>query len=205
MKQITDFVSSMWRNREGPFENLLRLISYGVMVIPGVGWLGFALVQLASALGWGLGDIGGAVDKYLHLEPGPELRMPQQSNIESAFKEILQQKTASASDEEMIKLAFLGGLFRLTGLIPKIASGLISVMKYIILAAGMTQLGDLYPGNIGSSKDPGVQAPEEDEEGSQDPEKYTQEGGMGLFKMLSDPASGISKMINPFSSLNPLG
>lgn len=208
LQQVTDKIRQLWRNREGPFENIFRLLSYMVPFVPGLGWGVFALEKVASMFGWGMGDLGGALDKAMNLDPGTHLGMPDNEDIERGVTTMFeQQQKAASSNEELQKVASIGGLFRLIGGAGKISRILFSVLKWLLLAFGITKLGDMYAGATGQTGTPekGIldEITEDEEKEKPKGPAYTSEDVSGLMDIMNP--EGLANMFNPIKLLNPLG
>jgi hypothetical protein len=133
----------MWRQNEGPFENILRLITYLIPFVPGLGWTAFILEKAASiALDMGLEDIGRYIDQALGLGPGSEVNPADETKVIDLITQMVKEKQASNTNDEMKKQAFLvWGLLRA---IPGAVRILFTVFKAILLAVGASSVGEIY-------------------------------------------------------------
>lgn len=191
----------MFRENEGPFENLFRLLSYASAAF---GIWAFIIAQGADLLGWGLADLGELIDRTFRLSPGPNLEIPKQHQLESVLTSVLNMKTSEASEEEMVKIAYISGLLRMVGGIPRLASAIIKFVKYVLLMLGLTKLGDMYT-EFGGKKNPGAGMVEglvgEETEEEKEDTTYSEDQARGLMQLMTP--SGITKLVNPMQSFKP--
>jgi len=191
ISDITDKIREIWRDREGPFENIFRIMSYLIPFVPGLGWTVFALETGASYLGWGMGDFGGALDKAMGLEPGTHLSITGPSDIEIGLKNVFRQLASSANEDEIKKVAFAGAFFKLIGAVPKLARFIFEAIKFLLLAFGLTKLGDMY-----SIKDTVTNIVDETQKKDNGGASglLSEEQAGGLIELIKDP----TKLIKPF-------
>lgn len=142
VEPLKKLVLSMWRQNEGPFENILRLITYLIPFVPGLGWTAFILEKVASiVLNMGLEDIGRYIDKALGLHPGSEISSAHEAKVVDLITQMVKSKQAQPHNE-LKKEAFL--IWSLLRAIPGAIRVLFTVFKVILLAVGATSIGDLY-------------------------------------------------------------
>lgn len=78
---IKDWVSKVWKENRGPFENLFSVAIYASPMM-GVGWVPMLLSTVGShLLGFGVRDLGKVIDKHLGLGPGD---MPSDNDFNKA-------------------------------------------------------------------------------------------------------------------------
>jgi len=142
-------VSVVWRDSEGPFENLFRLISYSPVLFAGFGGLLLTLIdKFASWFGYGIEDFGAWLDKKLGKGPKSDVTPQDADNLNNLFMGMLEAKAALDNNGQMIKVAGLGGIFRLFGgpgkLAKMITSLILRAFAFIAMALGASSTGDIY-------------------------------------------------------------
>lgn len=137
-----DYIKEIWRNSEGPFENILRIGSYLLSIMGISGWLLLALDKyLSYSYQMGIEDLGRWLDQQLGLGPGDSI---ERQHVD-AIPQLLEGLSSSAArDENMTKVAFLGGLFSLVRYGKLLASLIWKMVIFLISAFGLTKLGDMY-------------------------------------------------------------
>jgi len=154
LSQVTNKIKEIWRVNEGPFANIFRILSYAIPFIPGLGWTVFALEKLAAFFGWGMGNLGGALDREFGLQPGSEI--PSIDQLTGGLDRMFGVVTAANGNEEIIKKAgIISSVLKMVGGTKLIARFLWSVVKWLVLAFGVTKLGDIYTAATGTTKMPG--------------------------------------------------
>lgn len=150
-ERIKNEILGIWRTNEGPFQNIFRLFSYAIPFVPGLGWGVFLLEKLAGALGLGLSDLGEYLDRGLGLSAGSDFDLSDAlGRIANWLKGLFSKMPALAhhEDEQLRKLAFLGGLLQLIGggarLVPKLISLIGSVVGWLLLAVGANNINNIY-------------------------------------------------------------
>jgi len=150
--------SVVWRDNEGPFENLFRLISYSPVLFAGLGGLALTGIDKIISYMWGMGleDFGAWIDKQLGKGPKSDVT-PQDYD---ALKDILTQRlqsNARVNNGQMVKVAGLGGIFKLFGGTGKVVNMILSfVMRafaFVAMALGATSTGDIYDKVKGVAKE----------------------------------------------------
>lgn len=139
MSVVKDAVKSIWRDDQGPGENIGRLISY----IPSAfGWGGMALTaidKILSEYGYGLEDYG----RYLDESGLIDVMLGAQVFAEVDYE---MHKVSSISDG-LVKKAFLWSkitkYMARRGLLKALWAAFKKAAKYIIMAFGLTHLGEL--------------------------------------------------------------
>lgn len=139
-QKLLELIKTLWRNTEGPFENILRLISYAGVLLPG-GLIIIAMDKIASMFGMGLEDLGKYLDNKLNLGPRSSLN---ENNLDNAVNllEELSKKQASVH-EKLIKNAGLLSFVRGNG-IKTTFKGLWMLIKWLLTALAITNFSDLY-------------------------------------------------------------
>ena len=140
---------NLWRDREGPLQNIFRLGSY---ILSLMGWSGVAFLALDKYLSFkyqmGVEDIGKWLDSKLGLGPGDSVEQHHVGQIGQLIDGFLVQ--AEADNDNITKLAFVGGLLKVIGGGKMIASIVWKIVKFLIVALGLTKLGDLYEEGVSS-------------------------------------------------------
>lgn len=190
MKDIADKFKTLWRAREGTFENIFRLLSYLIPFVPGLGWGVFILERVATAFGWGMADFGGAIDKEL----GTISNVTYADFSEAVTNVIEKKKEAAFTEEDIIKVAWIGGLMKLIMGIPRAAQLVWKAIKALLFMFGVTHVGDLVAKMTDSTEPIGTALLEqvkqkEDDSGLLDVEQLS-----GLTELIKDP----TKLIRPF-------
>lgn len=139
-EKLLKLLKTLWRNNEGPFENLLRLVSYAGVILPG-GFVIIALDKIASMFGFGLEDLGRYLDKKLNLGPGANITENTMSDAANII-ESLSSKEAN-SKNILIKNAGLWS-FLSKGGVKTTFKGLWAIVKWLLTALALTNFGDLY-------------------------------------------------------------
>ena len=141
-------VSVVWRDNEGPFENLFRLISYSPVLFAGFGGLLVTLIdKFASWFGYGLEDFGAYIDKKLGKGPKSDVSAQDVPALNNLFTGLLEAKAASQNGQ-MVKVAGLGSIFKLFGGTGKLVNLIISLVlrafAFVAMALGAASTGDIY-------------------------------------------------------------
>lgn len=202
LTDLKDAIASIWRSNEGFCENFFRILSYLVPFVPGLGWGVFVLEKIASLFGYGMSDLGGAIDRAMGWAPSTNLSITENdlSDGVGGFLKDLMKPNAASSEEEIVKIAFLGGLFKLIGAIPKLIPILWKAVKFLLLAFGLTKVGDVYSTLSGTTVAPGQVLLEQTTDKKEDKEKdvgLTQENLEGLMGLVTNP----SALMQPFTKL----
>jgi hypothetical protein len=150
----------------------------------------------------GLAALGAAIDRFLGWAPSETLNINQESfydGIKGFFGNILKPK-AAASEEEMVKLAWLGGLLAMVKAIPRVLTLLWTAVKFLLLAFGFSKVGEIYSAVTGTTKPPGAAmlrglTDEEEKETS----GLSEEQAKNLMGLVTDP----SKLIQPITKMIP--
>jgi len=200
LSDLGETIMSIWRSNEGFCENFFRILSYLIPFVPGLGWSVFVLEKIATFFGYGLADLGGAIDRALGWGPNPSLHIQEEDLSEGVggFLKDLLKPSAAATEEELVKLAWFGGLLKLIGAIPKILPILWKAVKFLLLALGLTKIGDIYTQATGTTKAPGQLYLEDLEKKDKEKEEgLTEESMQGLMSLVTDP----SQLVQPFTKL----
>lgn len=138
---------AVWRDTEGPFENIFRLISYSPVLFAGFGGLILTGLDKIVSYFWkmGLEDFGAWIDRQLGKGPRSEVTQQDYSNLRSLLMQTLESR--AAAEGQIVKVAFLGGLFRLFGGAGKIVNALIKFLMrafaFVALAVGASTTGEI--------------------------------------------------------------
>jgi hypothetical protein len=142
-------ILGIWRPNEGFFQNLFRLASYAIPFVPGLGWVVFVVEKIAGMFNKGLSDLGEYFDKGLGTGPGSKLDLSDILErlarwFKGLFSKMLSPAIAKSDDEQLQKIAILGGLLQLIGggirLVPKIISVLGSFIGWLMMAVGANNI-----------------------------------------------------------------
>lgn len=151
MEKLKQEILGIWRDNEGPFQNIFRLFSYAMPFIPGLGWVSFLIEGIASAFGYGLSDLGAFIDKELGLSPGVDFNTQEATqDVSNWFAQIVDGKMAGASlnDEQIVKVAFLGTLLKMIGggarIAPIVFKVLTSLIGWLLMSVGANHISDIY-------------------------------------------------------------
>lgn len=158
LDQMGDMIkNTLWRNSEGFFENVLRLFSYAIPFVPGLNFSIYIIEAIADSFGYGLSSLGKYLDKLFPVDPGTTAEELEAMAPQMSQKLMGELKTASQSwdDDQIRKVAFLGGMFKLIKYVPKVIGYLIKAAKWFMLAAGVTTVGNLYSAVTGEGKGDG--------------------------------------------------
>jgi len=150
LEDVKRHIASIWRDHEGPFQNIFRIATYALPFVSGAGLLLMIVDKIASHM-WGMGveDFGAWLDKELKLGPGSNVGAKEIHNVGDLIGKAL-QKAASADDGQLEKTALLGigALLRFLGgaggVARKVVSALTKLVLWVITAFGLTKLGDMY-------------------------------------------------------------
>lgn len=152
-------ISSVWHTNEGFCENLFRISSYLLPFVPGLGWSVFILEKIAAFFGFGLADLGAAIDRFAGWEPSNNLNIGQ-SEFSSVLVDFIttQSKSVNASKnlEQITKTAWFGGLIKLIQLLPRAIVPLTNAVKFMLLTFGFSKVGEIYSAVSGTTKAPGA-------------------------------------------------
>jgi hypothetical protein len=144
LDMLKQLILSLWNKSVGPCENIFGLLTNIIPFVPGVGWGPFMLEKVLSFLGFGLDDFGRLIDKELGLGPGSDFAAAQVDSLNDIIKKWIIGKIATKSDEELKKIAFFGGVWKLITLIPSITKMLFIIIKTITLALGVKSISEIY-------------------------------------------------------------
>ncbi len=142
LEDLKNTIFHLWHPNEGPFQNIFKLLSYATPFIPGLGWTIFIIEKVASLTGYGLENLGKYLDQQLGLDSGSNI---DPSHIEKGgqlLENLVSSKMASASKEELVKIAFFGSLLKFA--IPKALKLILKVVSLLLMAVGVDQIKDLY-------------------------------------------------------------
>jgi hypothetical protein len=200
LSDLGETIKSVWRQNEGFCENFFRIITYLIPFVPGLGWGVFILEKIATFFGYGLSDLGKAIDNAMGWAPNTNLQIQENDLLEGigGFLKNLLKPSVGATENDIIKLAWFGGLLKLIGAIPKLIQILWKAVKFLLLAVGLTKIGDIYAQTSGTTKLPG-QLYLEDTNNHEIPESkdFTDENLEGLMSFVADP----SQLMQPFTRL----
>jgi len=134
--------STIWRSNEGPFENMLRIVSYSMPFFGGIFGAILLIVDKVASYFWGysLEDFGKYIDKLIGLSPGSEI---SEEKLHSALLKELQSK-ANTKNDKITKLALWGGI---TGALLKTKIVTIFLMKlagWFMAAYAVGNMQELY-------------------------------------------------------------
>lgn len=77
LEDLWDQISSIWHPYEGPMQNLFRIASYIIPFVPGLGWSIFILEKIGAFFGYGLADLGAAIDRFAGWAPSTRLSITE--------------------------------------------------------------------------------------------------------------------------------
>jgi hypothetical protein len=201
LSDLWEQISSIWHTNEGFCENLFRILSYLIPFVPGLGWGIFILEKIAAFFDMGLASLGAAIDRFLGWAPSETLNISQESfydGIKDFFGNILKPK-AAASEEEMVKLAWLGGLLAMVRAIPRVLTLLWTAVKFLLLAFGFSKVGEIYSAVTGTTEPPGAAMLRERTEEEKETSGLSEEQAQSLMGLVTDP----SKLVQPITKMIP--
>lgn len=182
IKGIKKMVREMWRDDQGPGENLFRLISYAPSVFGWSGMLITALDKVLSHYGYGLEDFGKFLD-----DQGITTQlfgMPATASLDDNRI----NKIASSMEDQIVKEAVLGAALKFIWkylISPRaLLKNLWRAAKYLLLAFGFTKIGEIYDWVAGGNKEKAKEKTKEmfqmlPRYPSLDPKNYGPRGYMG--------------------------
>lgn len=188
LADIAKHIASIWHDYEGPMENVFRILSYLIPFVPGLGWGIFVLESIATFFGYGMSDLGAAIDRAAGFKPGQPVREKTFLDSATSVLEGFFTRTAE-SNTDMVKLASLAAVMKLVGGIPR-ALGLVwQAVKFILLAFGLSNLGEIYTSATGQKKKPGeIYLSNEEVKDKADKLLTTEQVGK-LVDVVQDPAA----------------
>lgn len=105
-EQAANYIRLFWRDNEGPLENIFRLSTYLMPVIPQLGWMVFIIDKVASILfHYSVEDFGRYLDQTLGLRTIDDFNMFPEKAEELVASKI---KEASYNQHNMKKEAAFG-------------------------------------------------------------------------------------------------
>jgi len=192
-KALDMIFRTVWPEHKGFWEKIFSLLSYAVPFIPGLGWAVFILEQAAHYLfDFGLADIGKALDK--------SGVMGTMYGLYEGLSGLIEKNAAYDGPVMIEKRAFIGGLLKLTGSLPKVVKIIWGVVKWLMLAIGVSSIDELIRKGDELAKgllqgNPLVQllSPDIGEIALPDKEQGAGDLDIGQLKSLMDP-SQLTKM-----------
>lgn len=180
IEDLVEQIKSIWHVYEGPMENVFRVLSYLIPFVPGLGWGVAILEKVASLFGYGMGDFGAAIDRFVGLKPESDIEERDLDDVSGFISNMLKAK--AQNDEEIIKkTAWFGGVIKLITSVPKAMRLVWLAVKFLLYAFGVSKIGEIYTIVSGSKKSPGQRYLENQ---SKEPDTPSDSGeGSGLMSV----------------------
>jgi len=211
LDDVVKQIKSIWRPHEGFCENLFRILSYLIPFVPGLGTAAFILEKIAAFFGYGLSKLGKIIDDAMGWQASESLKIEENKFLQGVGNVIrnLVQSSEAKSEDELVKIAWFGGIVKLIKFLPKILSVLWKAVAFLLMAFGFTKVGDIWQQSVQTTKAPGElylekDKPEEKVEVVKNKEhdknknyNMSDEGIKGLMNLVTNP----EQLVAPFTKM----